>query len=107
MGIRQWLGRIIGQGCCGALCLLLGLPACGAETVEVAMRDETLLATDYHLPSTGEGPFPTILVRSTYGRNHPQFIEPYLERGYAVVVQDVRGMGASEGAAYVFRAEGW
>ncbi len=99
----HWSTRSLG----GLALIFLSIPACSMETVEIAMRDDTMLTTDIHKPKQIEPPYPIILVRSTYGRNHPGFIQPYLERGYAVVIQDVRGMGNSEGDPYVFRAEGW
>lgn len=84
--------------------LLLILPAAAVETIQLPMEDGTKLTTDIHLPE-GDGPFPVMLLRSTYGRNLAP--KPMLELGYALVVQDVRGMGASEGEPYVFRYEGW
>lgn len=71
----------------------------------VPMADGTQLATDVHLPS-GEGPWPAILFRSTYGRSGA-VAEEWLKQDYAVVIQDVRGMGDSEGKPHVFYAEGW
>lgn len=71
---------------------------------KVPMADGTKLATDVYLPD-GAGPFPVILVRSTYSRN--QGMNSYIEKGYAVVIQDIRGMGGSEGEAHVFYYDGW
>ena len=71
----------------------------------VPMSDGTELATDVHLPG-GEGPWPTIVLRSTYGRMGAVAKE-WLTQNYAVVIQDVRGMGDSEGEAHVFYADGW
>jgi predicted acyl esterase len=88
-----------------SLTLSLLLVGCLAHAEKIPMSDGTLLTTDVHLPD-GEGPWPVILVRSTYGRN-PAMAGEYLERGYAVVIQDVRGMGESEGEKYVFHADGW
>ena len=73
--------------------------------VRVPMGDGTLLATDIHLPK-GDGPWPTILLRSTYGRMGAVAKE-WLDQRYAVVIQDVRGMGDSKGDAHVFYADGW
>jgi predicted acyl esterase len=75
------------------------------ETFRVAMEDGTELVTDVHLPE-GEGPWPVVLMRSTYGRALAPRDE-FLSAGYALVVQDVRGMGESPGEAHVFHAEGW
>lgn len=78
-----------------------------AEELLVPMRDGVRLATDLYLPPPAARPrvghMPTVLVRLPYEkRGDVSFMPPvaaYLaERGYAVVVQDVRGKGRSEGA---------
>lgn len=74
--------------------------------VDVAMTDGTKLSTDYYLPEDIGGPYPTILIRSTYGRV-PINPERFTKQGYAVVLQDLRGMGQSEGEAHVFYTDGW
>lgn len=72
----------------------------------VPMSDGTKLATDIWLPEEGEAEaWPVILVRSVYGRKLDQ--ERYLKAGYAVVVQDVRGRGDSEGVDNMMQADGW
>ncbi len=93
--------------------LIAPLGGCGAAEAEaqlyqVPMQDGTELATEVHLPA-GEGPWPTVLLRSTYGRGvgHEGMVNDFLNRGYALVIQDVRGMGDSAGAPYVFHADGW
>jgi len=75
------------------------------EFLMLPMSDGAKLATDVYKPA-GEGPWPVILMRSTYGRGGGN-IEETLNDGYAMVIQDVRGMGQSEGEAYVFNADGW
>ena len=70
------------------------------------MRDGVELSTDVYMPAEG-GPFPTILQRTPYDRgNEMAFSVPnviYLaQRGYAVVVQDVRGRYDSQGDWYPF-----
>ncbi len=69
----------------------------------VHMRDGTRLATDVYLPK-GEGPWPVILSRTPYGRFR---IDEITGAGYAVVTQDWRGYGLSEGEKIPFEAEGW
>jgi len=69
--------------------------------VMIAMRDGTRLATDVYLPD-GDGPFPTVLTRMPYGKTEPYCYMPviaayWVRKGYAAVVQDVRGKWASEG----------
>ena len=77
----------------------------GTRTFHMApMTDGTRLATDVHLPD-GEGPFPAILVRSTYSRN--QNMNAFISMGFAAVVQDIRGMMNSEGEPHVFYYDGW
>lgn len=64
-------------------------------------RDGTVLLSDVFLPRSGE-PAPALLLRTPYGKEdaltqgylHPLW---YAEQGYAVVCQDVRGTGASQG----------
>lgn len=68
-----------------------------AETYMVPMRDEIRLATDVYLPEK-DGPVPVVLVRTPYGKG--KGIEPYyrfVQRGFGVVIQDVRGREDSEG----------
>ncbi|HEY8491868.1 MAG TPA: CocE/NonD family hydrolase [Dehalococcoidia bacterium] len=85
-------------------------PGLMVETCAVRTRDGVSLATDVYRPAAG-GPFPTLVTRTPYGRlnasaavlAHPAW---YARHGYAVVVQDVRGRGGSEGTFYPFRHEG-
>jgi len=71
--------------------------------VEVPMRDGVNLAADVYRPSE-EGQWPTLLLRLPYDRSDPlmgsqRLVDPaWLARqGFAVVVQDTRGCGESEG----------
>ncbi|MGY1719076.1 CocE/NonD family hydrolase [Blastococcus sp. SYSU DS0552] len=67
--------------------------------VDVPMRDGTTLRADVYLPASA-GPHPTVLLRSPYGRGLGfafAMTVPYAERGYAVVVQSVRGTFGSGG----------
>jgi len=69
--------------------------------VMVPMRDGVRLATDVYLPA-GDGPFPVVLTRMPYGKTEPYCFMPviaayWVRKGYAAVVQDVRGKWASEG----------
>ena len=75
--------------------------------VRIAMRDGVNLAADIYLPAengrTAAGKVPSILVRTTYskekaGRSIDH--EFFARRGYAVIIQDVRGRYASEGNYY-------
>ena len=65
----------------------------------VAMRDGVKLFTRTWLPQ-GEGPWPTVLMRSPYGMMHSALdhrCKLLAQFGYACVWQDVRGQGKSEG----------
>ncbi len=91
--------------------LLAGGPvscAKSVQTVMVAMRDGTKLATDLHLPE-GEGPWPAILIRTPYGRKSARGLGGQAGgRGYALVAQDFRGRGDSQGEDWpVFVHGGW
>jgi putative CocE/NonD family hydrolase len=67
----------------------------------VRMRDGAILKADVYRPETGR--WPTLVNRTPYGRSpYPDnfvLLPPVVaaESGFAVVVQDVRGRGASEG----------
>lgn len=67
--------------------------------LQVPMRDGVILRADVYLPP-GAGRRPTLLMRSPYGRGW-QFVLalalPYAARGYAVVLQSVRGTFGSGG----------
>lgn len=67
--------------------------------VMVPVRDGVELATDVHLPD-GDVPSPVILGRTPYNKNNPalqKMIKAWPGRGYAMVIQDVRGRGDSDG----------
>ncbi len=80
-----------------------------AEQIMVPMRDGVRLATDVYLPDggTGRGRSPTVLVRLPYDKSgrytFMPILAPYVNgRGYAFVVQDVRGKFRSEGETVPF-----
>ncbi|MFC7307181.1 CocE/NonD family hydrolase [Streptomyces monticola] len=55
------------------------------------------LATDVRLPA-GDGPFPAVLLRTPYDRRrHRGEAHGWVRRGFAALVQDVRGRHASPG----------
>lgn len=72
--------------------------------VAVPMRDGVTLATNVWRPD-GPGPFPALLVRTPYGKDdagtfgNPKLpdVFAFVEAGYAVVAQDVRGTSRSPG----------
>ena len=78
-----------------------------AETLLLPMSDGVKLATDYFVPE-GEGPFPVVLVRTTYGRgHHGGEATGFNTMGIAFVSQDTRGRGGSEGTDMAFGDDGW
>ena len=81
-----------------------------AETdVAVPMRDGVVLRADIYRPR-GAGPFPTLVYRTPYGKHlavgYYQTHLNAVRRGYAVVMQDVRGRYASDGLFEPYRNEG-
>jgi uncharacterized protein len=67
------------------------------QTIRIAMRDGTRLATELYLPPNL--PAPTIAVRTPYGRGTDGLtavLLSFARRGYVVVSQDCRGTGDSE-----------
>lgn len=70
------------------------------QGVRIPMRDSVRLVADVILPEP-EGRYPTILVRTPYGRqyeaNWVRRGQYFVTRGYVVVVQSVRGREDSEG----------
>ncbi|HUU28479.1 MAG TPA: CocE/NonD family hydrolase [archaeon] len=67
--------------------------------IKVQMRDGTLLSTDVYRPDTA-GAFPVLLERTPYNNFDPRTGYFFAERGYAVVLQDVRGKHDSDGSFY-------
>ena len=78
------------------------------ENVVIPMRDGVRLRADILRPS--EGRSPTLVYRTPYGKH--EALKDYttfaraVERGYAVVVQDVRGRYASDGEFRPYENEG-
>lgn len=82
----------------------------GLTTCMVAMRDGVKLATDVYLPGDGKGKYPVIVARTPYGKSQGGSAIAALARlrGYALVVQDLRGRFKSEGhPAIIFGNDGW
>lgn len=77
--------------------------------VAVPMRDGVVLRADLYRPREG-GPFPVLVYRTPYGKD--EVVTDYttahraVARGYAVLVQDVRGRYASAGTFDAYRQEG-
>jgi uncharacterized protein len=73
----------------------------------VPMRDGVHLDTNVFRPS-GNYRFPVILIRTPYGKGTeiPPGYSAFLNRGYALVMQDVRGRYASQGVFDALKQEG-
>ncbi len=66
-------------------------------TEMVLMRDRVRLSTDVYLPKNA-GKVPSVLIRTPYGKGvGAAAYFRFVQRGYAVVIQDVRGREDSEG----------
>jgi putative CocE/NonD family hydrolase len=81
------------------------------RAIPVHTRDGVLLATDVYRPE-GNGPFPTLVYRVRGGRSSAfiagvLLLNPFdaVERGYAVVIQEVRGRAASDDRWHPFAHE--
>jgi putative CocE/NonD family hydrolase len=79
------------------------------KDVAVPMRDGVVLRADVVLPSV-TGRFPTLVYRTPYGKQFAlkegSTFEKAVARGYAVVIQDVRGRYASDGDFSPYQNEG-
>jgi hypothetical protein len=77
--------------------------------VAVPMRDGVVLRADVFRPA-GPGPFPVLVYRTPYGKHAAAGARDThlkaVQRGYAVILQDVRGRYASEGVFDPYRNEG-
>jgi uncharacterized protein len=90
------------------------------RSIYLPMRDGCRIAADIYLPDGGEASrWPTILIQTPYYRrfavdpaakgvepspNVAKYRDAFVPRGYAVVVVDVRGTGASFGTRDSFRS---
>src|SRR5258708_945578 len=75
----------------------------------IPMRDGVVLRADILLPSA-KGKFPVLIYRTPYGKDSAQkeykTFDKAVARGYAVIVQDVRGRYASDGEFVAYQNEG-
>jgi len=80
------------------------------QDLTLAMSDGTQLATMVWLPGpVEEGPWPVILERTPYNYKTAAVFKifEFHKKGYAVVAQNIRGTGHSEGESVVFGSSGW
>ena len=69
------------------------------------MRDGVALRADIYRPKA-QGKFPVLLQRTPYDKTNPMsFAVEAAQRGYVVIIQDVRGRFRSEGEWYPFQHE--
>lgn len=75
--------------------------------VTIPMRDGVRLAADVFVPEAA-GKWPTLLVRTPYNRKSSSnaSYRAFAQRGYSVVIEDVRGRFASQGVAGSIEQEG-
>lgn len=83
-------------------------PGILARDTAVPMRDGVVLRADVWRPAN-EGRYPTLVYRTPYGKTgttESAIVQKAVARGYAVVVQDVRGRYASDGNFVAYQQEG-
>lgn len=101
---------------CIACLALSGATAWGQDSafvkdsdVAVPMRDGVTLRADVWRPS-GDGRYPVLVYRTPYGKHAASAAhstaQKAVPRGYAVVMQDVRGRYASDGDYQAYQQEG-
>lgn len=80
--------------------------------VMIPMRDGVRLATDIFYPTRRQGRLGTILIRTPYSKERA-FLRgggfspsQFVEQGYVVAIQDVRGKFASEGTMLPYQNDG-
>lgn len=75
---------------------------------KIPMRDNINLSADIWLPDNGPGPWPVLLLRTIYDKQETRYINwarGFNKNGYAVVMQDARGRGDSDGEWDPYRCE--
>jgi uncharacterized protein len=75
------------------------------RNVPVTMRDGVVLRADIYRPKA-DGKFPVLLQRTPYDKNNSfGFGLHGAQRGYVVIIEDVRGRYTSQGEWYTFKHE--
>ena len=107
--MKRLVGTLLLALCAGAHAFAAPSDYILQKDVAVPMRDGVVLRADLLLPR-GKGRFSTLVYRTPY--NKEEALKGYttfqhaVERGYAVVVQDVRGRYASAGEFAAYQNEG-
>jgi len=92
----------------GAATMALAAEPVSDRDVSIPMRDGVVLKADLFRPAA-DGRFPTLVYRTPYGRKHAEgngVVRAALERGYAVLLCDVRGRYGSGGDYVPYVHEG-
>src|SRR5450755_3174272 len=100
--LRTWLAILF-----SATLLSGSAPVQKLLHTRVPMRDGVHLETNIFHP-LGPGRYPVVLVRTPYGKGDdfsPNY-QSFIDHGYAVVIQDVRGRYGSEGVFEPLEQEG-
>ena len=101
----RWLAMTVGLLLCDGICgAAEQYRVTFEQDVKVAMRDGVVLRADIYRPRA-EGKFPVLLQRTPYDKREFAIGLKGAERGYVVIIQDVRGRYASEGEWYTFKNE--
>jgi uncharacterized protein len=108
----SWLGRfaalvvsLVAVAAAAGVCSgAEAYPITYEHDVKVVMRDGVVLRADIYRPSA-DGKFPVLLQRTPYDKRNFGFGLMGAQRGYVVIIQDVRGRYASEGEFYTFKNE--
>ena len=99
LGLSVWVAYLFRRS---LIALILKLPSRShdvkvTKNIPIEMPDGIRLLCDHYAPESDEN-LPTILIRTPYGRSTISvFVRCFAERGYHVIVQDVRGRFDSEG----------
>ncbi len=101
---RSISAAIVGVGLFVPGLLALGQGPQPAVREMVPMADGTRLATDVYLPASGDSASqPALLVRTPYNKDrYNNEFGPWAQRGYAMVIQDMRGRFGSRGRDIAF-----
>ena len=102
-GLPTLILGIVASACVGQQ------PVPKATTHMVAMRDGVKLATDVYLPGDGTGKYPVVVARTPYNKSNGggAMAANAVRRGYAFVIQDLRGRFKSGGHhAIIFGNDG-
>lgn len=79
------------------------------RNIMVEAPDGILLATDVYRPALANRDLPAVMIRLPYGKSEygevHHYAQLFVRQGYAVVVQDMRGRFASEGAFEPYRGD--